>query len=115
MIRVAILDSGIDKSSVSNKVIQIVNVTNETEYDLNGHGTNVFNFIELTDNYCEYIIVKVLDKNGRTNIKYLCDSLEILLKYNVNLVCLAASVVVGNNKTEIMHLKKFVGSYIMLE
>jgi len=67
-LKLAIIDSGLDKSEVKN-VLNVYNYTNESAFDLNGHGTSVYNYIRNNCPDIEIIIFKLLNKNGKANGK----------------------------------------------
>lgn len=89
-IKIAVIDSGIDKALKSD-ITEIRNYTGEDEFDLNGHGTSVFNYIM---GYCQnidVIICKVLNSSGKSRNSPLVAALIDLLDTNVNIICMPLS------------------------
>ena len=75
--KIAIVDSGIDDRIISNEIIEIRNYTKEGKYDYCGHGTGCFLTIaSYINKKVEYIIVKVLNRNGCTDLLTLKKALQ---------------------------------------
>lgn len=89
-IKIAVIDSGIDKA-LKSSITEIRNYTGEDEFDLNGHGTSAFNYIM---GYCrniDVIICKVLNSSGKSGSSPLAAALTDLLDTNVNIICMPLS------------------------
>ena len=89
-IKIAVIDSGIDKA-LKSSITEIRNYTSEDEFDLNGHGTSAFNYIM---GYCQnidVIICKVLNSSGKSGSSPLAAALTDLLDTNVNIICMPLS------------------------
>jgi len=95
---IAIIDSGIDKSFITNNIKSVIKLTEEEYQDLSGHGTMCFNFI---NKYCfesEFIIIKILDRFGTCKSDILIQAFEMLLNLEVNVIHLSAAVTVNVRK-----------------
>lgn len=101
-IKVALIDSGIDinhkylknnilygKSYIykDNKIV----VSNEIE-DINGHGTSCASIIKSEYEYVDFIIIKIFDRDGLTNIKVLEESLNYLISIDVKIINLSLAI-----------------------
>ncbi|HBF5147769.1 TPA: S8 family serine peptidase [Clostridioides difficile] len=101
-IKVALIDSGIDinhkylKNNIlygksyaykDNKIV----VSNEIE-DINGHGTSCASIIKSEYEYVDFIIIKIFDRNGLTNIKVLEESLNYLISIDVKIINLSLAI-----------------------
>ena len=91
--KIAIVDSGIDDRIISNEIIEIRNYTKEGKYDYCGHGTGCFLTIaSYINKKVEYIIVKVLNRNGCTDLLTLKKALQDLLNDEIDIICMALSI-----------------------
>jgi len=106
-IKIAVIDSGIDKALKSG-ITEIRNYTGENEFDLNGHGTSVFNYIT---GYCQnidVIICKVLNSSGKSESSPLIAALTDLLDTNVNIICMPLSFAGFENEYTINIIHKLL-------
>lgn len=101
-IRVAILDTGIDtkheylKDSIYEGIGFIwsddyITITDDYEDD-NGHGTACASIIKREFENVEFIVIKILDKYGQTNIQILEEALKMLINKEIDIVNLSLSV-----------------------
>ncbi|CEN23292.1 serine protease [[Clostridium] sordellii] len=102
-IKVAILDTGIDLNHeyLKNNIIEGFGFTctdddyikiNTNYEDDNGHGTACASIVKNEFNNVEFIVIKVLDKYGRTNIQILEEALKILVEKDIDIINLSLSV-----------------------
>ncbi|KIE44923.1 subtilase family protein [Clostridium argentinense CDC 2741] len=102
-VKVAILDTGIDKDHdyLKDNISGGISFESDDNYvilsdkydDNNGHGTACASIIKREFKDIEIFAVKVLDKDGRTNIQILEESLKYLLNTNIRLINLSLSVI----------------------
>ncbi|WP_195948289.1 S8 family serine peptidase [Paraclostridium bifermentans] len=102
-VKVAIVDTGIDKNNIYLKDNIIGGVAfeckdnyiilSENYNDENGHGTSCASIIKKEYENVEIFVVKVLDRFGNTNIQVLEESLKYLLKKDIQVISLSLSVV----------------------
>ncbi|HBF2787054.1 TPA: S8 family serine peptidase [Clostridioides difficile] len=108
-IKVAVLDTGIDKNhdflresivgGISFKTKNGYIMITEDYEDKNGHGTSCSSIIKREFNNVELFIVKVLDDFGNSNIQVLEEGLKFVLNTDVKIVNLSLSVL-GNKSIE---------------
>lgn len=108
--RIAIVDTGLDmeyyKKYYTNRKVDaysFVDNTNSTsnEFDItddNGHGTACFSIINRIVDFAEYLVVKVCEVNGKASSKTVTKALDFLLNENVDIICLAISVLTNDIK-----------------
>lgn len=104
-LKLAIIDSGIDKTKM-DEVLKIYNYTNETDFDLNGHGTNTYNYILNLCTDIEVIIFKILDKNGKSNGKMFMDVLKHIIDIDINVICMPFSFKLCENLKNVKKIKE---------
>ena len=74
---VAIVDTGIDQNKVSPPIIGEFDVTDdETPADLNGHGTNMANYVRHFAPDCGLINAKAVNRSGRCSRKEVSEALD---------------------------------------
>lgn len=103
--KIAIIDSGLDQeyhkkyfaqSKVNGYSIALDNGSIRYGTDIsdeNGHGTACFSIINRIVPSAEYIVIKVCDENGKTSSKVVTEAFSSLVSENVQVICLAVSVV----------------------
>lgn len=103
--KIAIIDSGLDQEyhkkyfgEIKVKGYSIIYDNSSMEYgtdisDENGHGTTCFSVINRITPSAEYIVIKVCDDNGKTSSKIVTEALSSLVREDVQVICLALSVV----------------------
>lgn len=102
--KIAIIDSGLDKKFVDEKKIiggcmfkysdddKVICVSDEY-FDDNGHGTATYQIIEQNGNEKnQYYIIKILDKNNETSTEILIHALRYLLEIDVNIIHLSLAI-----------------------
>lgn len=102
-IKVAILDTGIDRNHeyLKNSIIGGVSFESDNNYitisehydDDNGHGTACASIVKNEYNDVGLLVIKVMDKNGRTNIQVLEEALKNLIDTDVSIINLSLSIV----------------------
>lgn len=88
--KIAILDSGIDQDKVVRNRINYIE--GENWEDNLGHGTLCYNVITNINKDAEIDIYKVLDKNGKSNSKVVCQALDDLIGSDVDIVNMSFSL-----------------------
>lgn len=101
-VKVAILDTGIDKSHeyLKDNIIGGISFESREDYiivsdeyeDENGHGTACASIIKKEFESAEIFVVKALDNKGRTNIQVLEEALKYLLNTDIKIINLSLSV-----------------------
>lgn len=101
-IKVAIVDTGIDKEHdyLKANIIGGIALESKDDYiiisenykDENGHGTSCASIIKNEFENVELFVVKALDKQGKTNIQVLEEALKYLLSVDVKIINLSLSV-----------------------
>lgn len=102
-IKLAIIDSGLDKSKAKN-VLKVYNYTNESAFDLNGHGTSVYNYIQNNCSNVEIIIFKLLNRNGQSNVKAFIRLLRDIINIEVDVICMPFSFSSNENSVYIKQI-----------
>lgn len=102
-VRVAIVDTGIDKNNeyLKDNIIGGIAFESKGEYifasdkyeDENGHGTSCASIIKREFENVEIFVVKALDKLGRSSIQILEESLRYLLSIDVKIINLSLSII----------------------
>ena len=103
-IKVAILDSGINRNNhyLNNSVIgghslkKVGNgyeIVNDIYEDDNGHGTLCASVIKKECKDVEFYIVKILDKDARTNLKVLEEALTFFIGTDIKIINLSLAIV----------------------
>lgn len=101
-VKVALLDTGIDKSNefLKDNIIGGMSYVNNKDYilvskeynDENGHGTSCASIIKNEFDNVEIFAMKILDKNGKCNIQILEEALKYLINTNIRLINLSLSI-----------------------
>lgn len=101
-VKVAVLDTGIDKEHeyLKDNIAGGIAFESTDEYiftsdkydDKNGHGTACSSIIKKEFKDVDIFSVKILDDNGKCNIQILEEALKYLLKTNIRLINLSLSV-----------------------
>jgi len=101
--KIAIIDSGLDKKFINEKKIvggctfkysvdKIICV-NDEYFDDNGHGTATYQIIEQNGSEKNlYYIIKILDKNNETSTEILIHALKHLLEISVDIIHLSLAI-----------------------
>ncbi|WP_085520512.1 S8 family serine peptidase [Tuberibacillus sp. Marseille-P3662] len=109
-VKIAILDTGIDRESKDLSVIKGRNfVGNDPEkFDVdNGHGTKITGIIGARENHfnmrgiapkSDLYIAKVADENGNVKYENLIDGINWAIKQNVNVINISLEFQKGNSK-----------------
>ncbi|CEN31379.1 S8 family serine peptidase [Paraclostridium sordellii] len=102
-IRVAILDTGIDKNHeyLKDNIIGGISLKCDDKYilicddyeDDNGHGTACASIIKKEFENVEIFVVKVLDKDGKSNVQVLEEALKYLLDKDIKIINLSLSII----------------------
>lgn len=104
-VKVAVLDTGIDKNHqyLKDNIIGGIAFKCAGEYivlsdeydDYHGHGTACSSIIKKEFEHVELFSIKALDDNGKTNIQILEESLKYILDTDIRLINLSLSVMNG--------------------
>lgn len=102
-IKVAILDTGIDKTHeyLKDNIIGGVSFKSDDKYilisddyeDDNGHGTACASIIKKEFKDVEIFAMKVLDKDGRSNVQVLEEALKYILDKDIKIINLSLSII----------------------
>lgn len=90
--KIALIDSGISKDQLSGKVTNLNFVKNESDYDLNGHGTMMFSLIKGTKNNpgicpdCSILSIKVMNKEESINPKLVSRAIETAIEEKATVI-----------------------------
>lgn len=96
-INIAIIDTGIDISSVYDDKKIIIDNKIQSDYfrnnviDENGHGTCCINTILLKSKNVNIFPIKIYNEEGRTSTYFLLDVLEKLIDSNIDLINISSS------------------------
>lgn len=102
-IKIAVLDTGIDRNHVDLKDCISGGVafessddyifTSDNYNDDNGHGTACASTIKKEFNKVDFFVMKVMDKNGKSNIQILEEALKYLIDTDISIINLSLSVI----------------------
>ena len=92
-----ILDSGLDKRFLDDtgesNIIKYSNYTDEIDYDLNGHGTCVYNYVKRYNHNVQFVICKILNRFGKAKLDTLEKVLNDLLEHQIDVICMPFSII----------------------
>lgn len=90
--KIALIDSGISKDQLSDKVKNLNFVKGESNYDLNGHGTMMLSLIKGTKNNpgicpdCSILSIKVMNKEESINPKLVSRAIETAIEEKATVI-----------------------------
>lgn len=100
---IALIDSGIVKDQLTTDIQNINYVKNESEFDMNGHGTMMLSLIKGTENNpgicpsCSILSIKVMNKEESIEPETLADAIDMSIQAKANVINFSLGSYFENN------------------